>query len=146
MLHADRRDVKSGLLKIVDIVLHPGVCASKRRPAEREWSQEEPELEPPLDAEPQEPGPDDVSPPTPDPQGDTGGDVFEFEQDVLPVEEEVEELPQEDPLERSWPTVEEYKEKWDRLLNQHSRSNPGGFSRDNLVPVPIPQLWQVRRF
>ena len=41
----------------------------------------------------------------------------------------------------AWPTLEQYKEKWDRLLRAHSAVNPGEFGRENLVPEPIPQLW-----
>ena len=41
----------------------------------------------------------------------------------------------------AWPTLEQYKEKWDRLLGAHSAVNPGEFNRENLVPEPIPQLW-----
>ena len=54
-------------------------------------------------------------------------------------EEEEEEVPE--PPEQ-WPSLEEYKLKWDRLFNQHTAVNPGSFSRDNLVPEPISQLFQ----
>ena len=35
-----------------------------------------------------------------------------------------------------------YQATWDCLKDYYSRTNPGGFSRHNLVPEPIPQLWQ----
>ena len=53
------------------------------------------------------------------------------EEDALPV------LPQV-----SRPTLEEYREKWARLLAQHSTPVEGGYSIENLVPKPIHQLWQ----
>ena len=40
------------------------------------------------------------------------------------------------------PTLEEYKEKWSRLLAQHSRCVPGTFSAENLVPAPDSRLFQ----
>jgi hypothetical protein len=69
---------------------------------------------------------------------DEGVDV-EAEQEIgAPDEEEV----QEDLPEAEFPTLEEYLRKWESGLAQHSRANPDDFSRDNLVPEPIPQLWQ----
>ena len=56
-----------------------------------------------------------------------------------PVDEEMPDLP--DPPEDR-PTLEQYREKWDRLLAQHSKENPGEFGRQNLVPKPDPRLWQ----
>ena len=41
------------------------------------------------------------------------------------------------------PTLEQYMEKWTRLLAQHSKKVPGEFSTDNLVPAPIDALWQA---
>ena len=41
-----------------------------------------------------------------------------------------------------YPTLEEYQAKWERGLQEHSRAVPGVFGRDNLVPSPVPQLWQ----
>ena len=40
------------------------------------------------------------------------------------------------------PTDEEYKEKWARLEAHYSRPVPGEFSRANLVPESVTQLWQ----
>ena len=40
------------------------------------------------------------------------------------------------------PTLEQYMEKWARLLAQHNKKVPGEFSNDNLVPKPIDALWQ----
>ncbi len=45
-------------------------------------------------------------------------------------------------LVRQYPTLDEYKAKWERLKNHHSRTVAGVFSRDNLVPDPNSQLWQ----
>ena len=52
-------------------------------------------------------------------------------------EETIDDLP-----EKTWPTLEEYKAKWDAGLAKHSRVNTGPFSRNNLVPEPIQELWQ----
>ena len=52
------------------------------------------------------------------------------EEDALPV------LPQV-----SRPSLEEYKEKWTRLLAKHSKPVEGEYSIGNLVPTPIHQLW-----
>ena len=52
-------------------------------------------------------------------------------EDALPV------LPQV-----SRPSLEEYREKWARLLAQHAKPVEGEYSIGNLVPTPIHQLWQ----
>ena len=44
----------------------------------------------------------------------------------------------------TWPTLAEYQAGWDRKLAHHARPVPGEFSWQNLVPEPIPQLWQAR--
>ena len=51
---------------------------------------------------------------------------------------------EETPLlpEEQLPTLEEYQEKWDRLHRQHTRPVKGNFSEQNLVPKPVPQLFQ----
>ena len=54
-------------------------------------------------------------------------------------EEWVPELPAEAPQR---PSLEEYQRRWDAGKAWHARCVPGDFSRDNLVPVPEPQLWQ----
>ena len=59
-----------------------------------------------------------------------------------PLEEDAEEEVEEPEPPEQWPSLEEYQRKWDRLFNEHGAVNPGAFSRDNLVPEPIPQLWQ----
>ena len=41
------------------------------------------------------------------------------------------------------PTLEQYMEKWVRLLAQHNKKVPGEFSDNNLVPKPIDALWQA---
>ena len=68
---------------------------------------------------------------------DLVGDVVEGEEEQEAEEEPIDDLP-----EKTWPTLEEYKAKWDAGVAKHSRCNPGAFSRDNLAPEPIPQLWQ----
>ena len=40
------------------------------------------------------------------------------------------------------PTLSEYLARWDEELTRHTREVPGAFSRDNLVPTPVPELWQ----
>ena len=40
------------------------------------------------------------------------------------------------------PTLAEYQARWDAALAKHSRSVPGAFSRDNLAPNPVIELWQ----
>ena len=42
----------------------------------------------------------------------------------------------------SRPTLVEYQARWDVDLAKHMREVPGAFSRDNLVPKPIQELWQ----
>lgn len=53
---------------------------------------------------------------------------------------EVPDLPLHAPEKR--PTLEEYQERWNAGLAWHARAVPGEFSRDNLVPAAVPQLWQ----
>ena len=40
------------------------------------------------------------------------------------------------------PTLEEYQAMWRNLYEQHSKAVPEAYSRDNLVPTPIPELFQ----
>ena len=40
------------------------------------------------------------------------------------------------------PSVEQYRDKWARLLAAHSKPVEGKFSLRNLVPTPIYELWQ----
>ena len=111
--------------------------SSMRRPADKEVveTQEEPEVEPAADD----------TPPVDEEQAvlpllETLCDEQEEQDDDIgdPLAEE--DAP--DPLDKTWPTLDEYKAKWDRLKDYHSSTNPGEFSRHNLVPEPIPQLWQ----
>ena len=60
----------------------------------------------------------------------------------LPVEAPQEVVPAFIPEVR--PTLDQYMEKWARLLAQHSKKVPGRFSNNNLVPKPIDALWQAR--
>ena len=129
--------------------------SSMRRPDEGEevLTQDEPEVEPAAEsqvlgeaelAESQAVG-EAVLAETPPPvlplQETLGPDAVEGEDDgfvdPLAEEEEGEQLP-----DQQWPTLEEYQEGWDRKLKYYSRSNDGEFCTDNLVPEPIPQLWQ----
>ena len=40
------------------------------------------------------------------------------------------------------PTLAEYQARWAAELAKHAREVPGAFSRHNLVPKPIHELWQ----
>ena len=92
-----------------------------RAPQEKEKvntdTQEEPEQEP---ASPEEPEA-----------------VVEEAHEDVPEEADDDTLPTE-----TYPTLEQYKERWARRLAEHSKSVPGEFGRNNLVPEPIHQLWQ----
>ena len=52
-------------------------------------------------------------------------------------DEDEEEFVPDLPPERLFPTMAEYRAKWDRLPAQHSEAVPGEFLRDNLVPTPF---------
>lgn len=56
-------------------------------------------------------------------------------QDEMEVAEEVLPLP-------GRPTLDEYRAKWALEEAKYARSVPLPFSIDNLVPQPVPQLWQ----
>ena len=62
--------------------------------------------------------------------------------DAMDTDDESEETAPDLPADKKFPTLPEYQEKWGRLLALHSRGNAGEFSRENLVPEPISQLWQ----
>ncbi len=51
---------------------------------------------------------------------------------------------EETPLlpEERLPTLADYQEKWDRLYQQHTRTVRGNFGPLNLVPEPVPHLFQ----
>ena len=110
--------------------------SSMRRPADKELV-ETPDAPEEIAAETQ---PEDVdsSPELPLLGDDDGEDEDSREEvdDPLAAEEKP------DPVDTKWPSLEEYQAKWASHLEQHSRPNSGGFSRNNLVPEPIPQLWQ----
>ena len=94
----------------------------------------EPECEPAAQDGASEP---DVDIEADDPDGATA------ENDAgLPVEAPRDVVPALIPEAR--PTLEQYIQKWARLLAQHSKTVPGEFSNDNLVPKPIDALWQAR--
>eukprot|EP00973_Karenia_brevis_P075832 10535964-Karenia_brevis.AAC.1 len=40
------------------------------------------------------------------------------------------------------PTLEEYEKMWDEQFAWHARTTSGEYSRENLCPTPVPQLWQ----
>ena len=63
----------------------------------------------------------------------------EDEDDGADVEmEPLEEGPPQEPR----PSLAEYEAKWKRAEAEHALLVPGLFSRDNLAPKPVPQLWQ----
>ena len=101
-------------------------------------TQEEPEREPEETHE--------VEPPEPEIGETQTAEVVELsEQEDDDVEEDAdkeEEGDQAPEPDEKWPTLEQYREKWDGRLAQHSRVVAGEFSRENLVPEPIPQLFQ----
>ena len=103
-----------------------------KKPQERELAEDsiqasQPEEEPPEAAEIGE-----------DVELNLDTDLGHDDADEEPAEEDtIEDLP-----EKTWPTLEEYKAKWGAGLAKHSRANAGPFGRNNLVPDPIPQLWQ----
>ena len=111
--------------------------SSMRRPADKEavLSQDEPEEEPIVETQP-----DSGEAALPElPLLDEDEDEEDARDDAGdPLADE--ESP--DPVDTKWPTLDEYKVKWASLLEAHSRPNAGGFSRNNLVPEPITQLWQ----
>ena len=45
-------------------------------------------------------------------------------------------------LEAARPSLSEYKEKWNSLFLRHTRAVKGAFKPNNLVPKPVPQLFQ----
>lgn len=85
--------------------------------------------------------PADVEQAAPDVQmAATEGDMDVDGEDDGALPEALEEtplLPEERP-----PSLEEYQEKWDRLYRQHTRAVRGNFGPTNLVPDPVPQLFQ----
>ena len=91
-------------------------------------SQEEPEGEPDLDAE-------DGKREHGESEADEAENA-ENEKDAMDVDEE-DEVP-----DKTYPSLETYQLKWDRLLAQHSKIVPGDFSHANLVPQCVPELWQ----
>ena len=110
--------------------------SSMRRPADKELV-ETPDAPEELAAETQ-PEDVDASPELPLLGDDDGQDEDSAEEVDDPLA--AEEMP--DPVDTKWPSLEEYQAKWASHLEQHSKPNSGGFSRTNLVPEPIPQLWQ----
>ena len=110
--------------------------SSMRRPADKEAveTQDEPEEEPIAEAQPDS---GEALPELPLLDEDEAEeDARDDPCDPLADEESP------DPVDTKWPTLDEYKVKWASLLEAHSRPNAGGFSRNNLVPEPITQLWQ----
>ena len=85
--------------------------------------------------------PDDVEQVAPDvPMPTTEGDMDVDAEDDGAIPEALGETPLL-PEERL-PTLEEYQERWDRLYRQHTRTVRGNFGPSNLVPDPVPQLFQ----
>ena len=67
----------------------------------------------------------------------------ELPEDPAPMEEEEEVEEAMNPyFPAPRPSLEEYRTKWAHEEARHARAVPGAFSRDNLVPAPVPLLWQ----
>ena len=66
-------------------------------------------------------------------------DEKEAEQVLLPLEgsENVPDLPES----QEFPSTEEYKRRWAEKLKHHANKCEGFFATANLVPEPVPQLW-----
>ena len=94
--------------------------SSMRRPADKDVVEtcEEPELEPAADTQPQESE-------EPLPELPLLDDVEEEAEEEEEVGDPLAEEDSPDPVDRKWPTLEEYQEKWASLLEQHSRPNRG---------------------
>ena len=93
-------------------------------------TQREPEEEP----EEELPGPPDDEDETAD------GQV------LLPLQPAGAELIPDLPAPLEMPTMEAYNNRWAEKLRYHSRKSEGQFSSMNLVPEPVPQLWNDCRF
>ena len=101
------------------LVEEPEEQATQREPEEEPGHEEE--LEPPLLEEESEAEEQEANLPI-----QVGGD-------------DVPDLPA--PVEM--PTLEEYKKRWSAKLEYHARQNANAFSTlRNLIPKPVPQLWQ----
>ena len=89
--------------------------------------------------------------PEPEPEGDGGVDAFAGDVEI-PMEEDVDPevpvvLPTQEPIPdvpepAAHPTLEEYRARWAERLEAHAKPASGGYSSTNLVPKPIPNLWQ----
>ena len=113
--------------------------------AERD-TQNEPEQEPQLDAP--EPTPSESSEARPatelpvEREAPEDGEEFDDDDDCHHANEDEGDAEQEELCKEQYPTLEEYKARWARLLEQHARPVEGVFSRENLTPQPIHELWQ----
>ena len=91
----------------------------------------------PTQREPEEEPEEDEVPDLPlEPHAD---DEKEAEQVLLPLEgsESVPDLPES----QEYPSMEEYKKRWAEKLKHHANKCEGFFATANLVPEPVPQLW-----
>ncbi len=89
--------------------------------------------------------------PEPEPEGEGGVDTFAGDVE-MPMEEDVDPdvppvLPTEEPIPdvpdpAAHPTLEEYRTRWAQRLDAYAKPAGGGYSSSNLVPKPIPNLWQ----
>ena len=102
-----------------------------RAPAERIPVERQPEEEPCEEEE------DTQLPPMPPVDEDLDADDEDVE---LPILEDTQEEEPDEP--GAWPTLAEYEAKWSAQFEQHSLVVPGDFGPNNLVPEPVPQLWQ----
>ena len=79
----------------------------------------------------------------PEPEAEPTDDITK-EPLALPEEDEVilpEDVVPQPPV-TEYPTLEQYEKKWDDQLTKYSKSNEGDFDNDNLIPTPIPNLFQ----
>ena len=67
-------------------------------------------------------------------------DEEEDSEDEVPLPIDEQEVP-DPPDTIAMPSLEDYQRKWAEKLQLHSRERRAKYSRLNLVPKPVPQLW-----
>ena len=115
---------------------HEASAAGSELPEEEALLDREPDAEPPPDGVEKE----DADGPRHPPDGAEHGSWEEVgdEDDHDLLERPLEHCIQEERR----PSLAEYKKKWDRLEQCHTRPVKGNFGNHNLVPTPVPQLFQ----